>query len=150
MATHSSVLAWRIPWMEGPGGLQSMGLQRVGYDWAINTHIHTLYAMIFKIIIKVIKAGWKAVCTRSYQHIYIWIKYLALLSCEVFIMVTWMQKSRVQSKVPSQLSPFLVLHLYPCWLEYIEETQVSGLTNASRASVFQRRLKRRREMPSVC
>ena len=29
MATHSSVLAWRIPWTEGPGGLQSMGLQRV-------------------------------------------------------------------------------------------------------------------------
>ena len=28
MATHSSVLAWRIPWTEGPGGLQSMGLQR--------------------------------------------------------------------------------------------------------------------------
>ena len=32
MATHSSVLAWKIPWMEGPGGLQSMGLQRVGHD----------------------------------------------------------------------------------------------------------------------
>ena len=33
MATHSSILAWRIPWMEDPGGLQSMGLQRVGHDW---------------------------------------------------------------------------------------------------------------------
>ena len=32
MATHSSILAWRIPWMEEPGGLQSMGLQRVGHD----------------------------------------------------------------------------------------------------------------------
>ena len=32
MATHSSDLAWRIPWTEGPGGLWSMGLQRVGYD----------------------------------------------------------------------------------------------------------------------
>ena len=31
MATHSSVLAWRIPWTEEPGGLQSMGLQRVGH-----------------------------------------------------------------------------------------------------------------------
>ena len=29
MATHSSIFAWRIPWMEGPGGLQSMGSQRV-------------------------------------------------------------------------------------------------------------------------
>ena len=32
MATHSSVLAWRIPWTEKPGRLPSIGLQRVGYD----------------------------------------------------------------------------------------------------------------------
>ena len=32
MATHSSILAWRTPWMEEPGGLQSTGLQRVGHD----------------------------------------------------------------------------------------------------------------------
>ena len=32
MATHYSILAWRIPWTEEPGGLQSMGLQRVGHD----------------------------------------------------------------------------------------------------------------------
>ena len=32
VATHSSILAWRIPWTEDPGGLQSMGLQRVRYD----------------------------------------------------------------------------------------------------------------------
>ena len=34
MATHSSILAWRIPWTEEPGGLQSTGLQRVGHDLA--------------------------------------------------------------------------------------------------------------------
>ena len=34
MATHSSILAWRILWTEEPGGLQSMGSQRVGYDLA--------------------------------------------------------------------------------------------------------------------
>ena len=32
MATHSSILAWRIPWTENPSGLQSMGLQRVGHN----------------------------------------------------------------------------------------------------------------------
>ena len=32
MATYSSILAWRIPWMEEPGGLQSTGSQRVGHD----------------------------------------------------------------------------------------------------------------------
>ena len=34
MATHSSVLAWRIPGMGEPGGLPSMGMQRVGHDWS--------------------------------------------------------------------------------------------------------------------
>ena len=34
MATHSSVLAWRIPWTEKPGRLQSMGSHRVGHDWS--------------------------------------------------------------------------------------------------------------------
>ena len=33
MATYSSILAWEIPWTEEPGGLQSMGLQRVGRKW---------------------------------------------------------------------------------------------------------------------
>ena len=32
LATHSSILAWRIPWIEEPGGMQSMGSQRVGQD----------------------------------------------------------------------------------------------------------------------
>ena len=32
MATHSNILAWKIPWTEKPGGLQSMGSQRVGHD----------------------------------------------------------------------------------------------------------------------
>ena len=32
MATHSSILAWRTPWTEEPGGLQSMGSQKVGHD----------------------------------------------------------------------------------------------------------------------
>ena len=39
IATHSSILAWRIPWMEEPGGLQSTGSQRVRHDWATSlTH----------------------------------------------------------------------------------------------------------------
>ena len=44
MAPHSSVLAWKIPWMEEPGRLQSMGSQRVIHDWAtftLHTHTHT-------------------------------------------------------------------------------------------------------------
>ena len=46
MATHSSTLAWKIPWTEEPGGLQSMGSQRVRHTWAtslslsLHFHIH--------------------------------------------------------------------------------------------------------------
>ena len=39
MATHSSVLAWRIPWTEEPGGPQSSGLQRVRHDCCTDTFI---------------------------------------------------------------------------------------------------------------
>ena len=39
MATHSSILAWRISWTEEPSGLQSIGLQRVRHDWA---HMHNI------------------------------------------------------------------------------------------------------------
>ena len=57
MATHSSIPAGIIPWTEKPDGLQSMGLQRVGYDWA---HTHTLekyiinyfYSNLFQISLK--------------------------------------------------------------------------------------------------
>ena len=49
MATHSRILAWRIPWTEEPGGLQSIGSHRVGYDWSdsIHTHTHTHFTYWF-------------------------------------------------------------------------------------------------------
>ena len=37
MATHSSILAQEIPWIEEPGELQSMGSQKIGHDWVTNT-----------------------------------------------------------------------------------------------------------------
>ena len=45
MATHSSVLAWEIPRTEEPGGLQSMGLQRVRHDSATFTHTPRCYLL---------------------------------------------------------------------------------------------------------
>ena len=42
MATHSSTLAWKIPWMEEPGRLQSMGALRVGHDFTFTFHFHAL------------------------------------------------------------------------------------------------------------
>ena len=50
MATHSSILVWRIPWTEEPGRLELMGSQRVGHDYVTNTHTththtHTKFAL---------------------------------------------------------------------------------------------------------
>ena len=52
MATHSSVLAWRIPWTEEPGGLQSVGSQRVRHDGSESLHAHSICAGIL--------TGWPA------------------------------------------------------------------------------------------
>ena len=47
MATHSSTPAWRIPRTEEPGGLQSVGWQRVGHDWATNTtRVHDMLLLV--------------------------------------------------------------------------------------------------------
>ena len=51
MATHSSILAWRIPWMEEPGGLQSMESQRVRHNWATFTSHARHSARLFTYIV---------------------------------------------------------------------------------------------------
>ena len=48
MATHSSILAWRMPWTEEPGRLQAIGLQRVRYDWVTCTSLHFTVILIQK------------------------------------------------------------------------------------------------------
>ena len=48
MATHSSVLAWEIPWTEEPGGLQSMGSQTVGHDLMTKQTNKYVYIYIFQ------------------------------------------------------------------------------------------------------
>ena len=50
MTTHYSILAWRIPWTEEPGGLHSMWLQRVRQDWWDNTFPLLLYLTIYYIV----------------------------------------------------------------------------------------------------
>ena len=57
MATHSSILAWEIPWTEEPDGLQSMRLQRVGHDWATSLHFTSLVAQSVKNL-PVVKETW--------------------------------------------------------------------------------------------
>ena len=50
MVTHSSILAWRIPWTEKPGRLQSTGSQRVGHDFTFTFNLSLLY--IFEFLVK--------------------------------------------------------------------------------------------------
>ena len=59
MATHSSILAWRILWTEESGGLQSMGLQRIRHDWttehmfALSYSEHVFYPCEILIVIQI-------------------------------------------------------------------------------------------------
>ena len=46
MAPHSSTLAWKIPWMEEPGRLQSMGSLRVGHDWVTSLSLLSWWATV--------------------------------------------------------------------------------------------------------
>ena len=66
MATHSSILAWRMPWTEEPGGLQSMRLQRVGHNWVTNirgcTHMGLILTLNFCIQTTLIHSG-NSVCS---------------------------------------------------------------------------------------
>ena len=57
MATHSSTLAWRIPWTEEPGRLQSTGLQRVGHDWATSLHFMFIDTYCWR---KLLRVPWTA------------------------------------------------------------------------------------------
>ena len=73
IAIHSSILAWKIPWMEEPGRPPSMGLPRVGHDWATNTvtlkfdeSSHNFWILVYTfigiIITHLIKMKWNVLC----------------------------------------------------------------------------------------
>ena len=71
MATHSSILAWRIPWTEEPGGLQSMGSQRVGHDWMTSLslfHFSTLISRCTEIDVLQEQFSWTKVCLSRCLH----------------------------------------------------------------------------------
>ena len=65
MATHSSTLAWRIPWREEPGRLQSMGSQRVGHDWVTSLVLSLMFWRVHYTCVD--KALWTGV-TSPYSH----------------------------------------------------------------------------------
>ena len=71
MTTHSSILAWKIPWAEKPGGLQCMGLLGLGHEWAQHTHTQS-FPVTF------------AQASLSFQNIFLPVK-LVFLSLQTWI-----------------------------------------------------------------
>ena len=73
MTTHSSILAWGIPWTEEPGELQPTGSQRVGHDWASSMHVlHTLHSFYCfkhaKFFMNLYRQKWPEICLfRNHQ-----------------------------------------------------------------------------------
>ena len=85
MAIHSRTLAWKIPWMEEPGRLQSMGWQRVGHNWA--TSLTLMFStQIFSVVqllshIRLFATSWSAACQAFLSFIISW-SLLKLMSIE--------------------------------------------------------------------
>ena len=74
---HSGILVWRIPWTEKPGGLQSMGSQRVRHDWAINiTQVMDIEKLYFLQCFHKSKIISKEKDNQQQQHIYLLLLFL--------------------------------------------------------------------------
>ena len=69
MATYSNILAWRIPWTEEPGGLPSMGSQRIMHDWVTNTSHIELWSQTMNGIIPGIPQLTKYICRHVTGHL---------------------------------------------------------------------------------
>ena len=79
MATHSSIHAWKIPWTEEPGGLQSMGSQRVRHDWATSVCVCTWLNHI-------LVHTYTTICLPVHQLMDIWINFAFWL---LWIILPW-------------------------------------------------------------
>ena len=71
MPTRSSILAWRIPWTEEPGGLQSTRSQRVGHDWVINT-LNNMYWLKIICFLSPIQTSLLNF-TEAYFQLFVWL-----------------------------------------------------------------------------
>ena len=72
MATYSSILAWKIPWTEEPGGLQSMGLQRVGHD-VVTKQQHSLARLNAAWNFQVKVGNWAIDSENSRRTLLVWV-----------------------------------------------------------------------------
>ena len=71
MATHSSILAWKIPWTEDPGRLQSMGSQRVRHDWASSLNFTGIHTFVLYVCVSISALQVRYLYHFSRFHIYV-------------------------------------------------------------------------------
>ena len=90
MAPHSSTLDWKIPWMEEPGRLQSMGSQRVGHDRVTKLKV-----------------------TQLYIHIHIYTFFFIFFSFVVYHRILGWMKHKLESRLPGEISITSVMQMTP-------------------------------------
>jgi len=93
MATHSSVLAWRIPWTEKPGRLQSMGSHRVGHDWSDLAAAYFLILSLCSSILFPCEVSILITNSLKYGKLFWWVICLISYFCRAFFFfscsLTW-------------------------------------------------------------
>ena len=94
MATHSSILAWKFPWTEEPGWLQSMGSQRIGHKWATE-HTHS----IPKIGDNVKKNPWLIGFKSQFHHLLAFLSWVqvSVLPFNSFLVIVLVSNSSYQT-----------------------------------------------------
>ena len=101
MATHSSILAWRISWTEEPGGLQSMGSQGAGHDWTTTSSPWHLFSAVW--------LGCAFVCF----HVFFFLRF-----AKFFRSVGWWFSFMMENSWSWLLQLLLLLHPLPCFSEF--------------------------------
>ena len=137
MATHSSILAWRVSWTEEPGRLQSAGSRRVRHNWATSLHFssHTHQCLLFVVILMVViltGMSWYLYLIVILFCISLMIVIFSIFSCACWLSVYYLWKNVCETFCPffNWVVRFFNLELYellyilwiltPCWWYYLQ------------------------------
>ena len=107
MASHSSILAWRIPWTEEPGGLQFIGSQRIGHDRGTYTHTHNTLFKKMEVILNGEKLSRRAEARKCKPTVKKTSVILAV-ECGHFIFVGAFQVVLVVKNPPANAGDFVI------------------------------------------